>query len=118
MVTRMNLPGPQCQAWIERDRQNLSPSFTRPYPFVMDRGSGLDVWDLDGNHFFYSNVLRRFDPKVPLLRSDTPERWKHRRGYCCPPQLARTIAKMHGYAYSTSDDGLWVHLYGSNEFKT
>ena len=51
MVTRMNLPGPLCKAWIERDRQNLSPSFTRPYPFVMDHGSGLDVWDLDGNSF-------------------------------------------------------------------
>jgi len=48
---RMNLPGPLCQAWIERDRQNLSPSFTRAYPFVMDHGSGLDVWDLDGNRF-------------------------------------------------------------------
>jgi DUF1680 family protein len=50
-----------------------------------------------------------------LLRSDRTARWKHRRGYCCPPQLARTIAKMHGFAYSTSDDALWVHLYGSNE---
>jgi 4-aminobutyrate aminotransferase len=51
MVTKMSLPGPLCRAWIERDRQNLSPSFTRPYPFVMHHGSGLDVWDLDGNHF-------------------------------------------------------------------
>ena len=55
---------------------------------------------------------------MPLLRSDTPERWKHRNGYCCPPQLARTIAKMHGFAYSTSADGIWVHLYGSNELET
>jgi 4-aminobutyrate aminotransferase len=51
MTQRMNLPGPLCQAWIERDRQNLSPSFTRAYPFVMDHGSGVDVWDLDGNRF-------------------------------------------------------------------
>ncbi len=80
--------------------------------------SGISGLALDGDHFFYTNVLRRLDPSVPLLRSDTPERWKDRRGYCCPPQLARTIAKMHGYAYSTSDDGLWVHLYGSNTLST
>ena len=88
---------------------------------VMERvfyNSGISGLALDGDHFFYSNVLRRLGPKVPLLRSDTPERWKHRRGYCCPPQLARTIAKMHGFAYSTSEEGLWVHLYGSNELET
>ena len=80
--------------------------------------SGISGLALDGDHFFYSNVLRRLDSNVPLLRSDTPERWKHRKGYCCPPQLARTIAKMHGYAYSTSDEGIWVHLYGSNVLET
>ena len=51
MVTRMDLPGPRCKAWIERDQQNLSPSYTRPYPFVMDHGRGTTVWDLDGNRF-------------------------------------------------------------------
>jgi 4-aminobutyrate aminotransferase len=51
MVTRMDLPGPKCRAWIERDRQNLSPSYTRAYPFVMDHGRGVEVWDLDGHRF-------------------------------------------------------------------
>ena len=91
------------------------------YAEVMERvfyNSGISGLALDGDHFFYTNVLRRLNPEVPLLRSDTPERWKHRRGYCCPPQLARTIAKMHGFAYSTSPNALWVHLYGSNELST
>ncbi|MBN2316713.1 MAG: glycoside hydrolase family 127 protein [Sedimentisphaerales bacterium] len=91
------------------------------YADVMERvfyNSGISGLALDGDHFFYSNVLRRLSSNVPLLRSDTPERWKHRAGYCCPPQLARTIAKMHGFAYSTSENGLWIHLYGSNELKT
>ena len=91
------------------------------YADIMERvfyNSGISGLAQDGDHFFYSNVLRRLGAKVPLLRSDTPERWKHRRGYCCPPQLARTIAKMHGFAYSTSEEGLWVHLYGSNELET
>ena len=76
--------------------------------------SGISGLGLDGDSFFYTNVLRRLGPEVPLLRSDSPQRWKQRRGYCCPPQIARTIAKMHGYAYSTSEDGLWINLYGSN----
>ena len=80
--------------------------------------SGISGLALNGDRFFYSNVLRRLDPKVPLLRSDRLERWKHREGYCCPPQLARTITKMHGFAYSTSKEGLWIHLYGSNELST
>ena len=47
----MNLPGPRARAIIERDKKVISPSYPRGYPFVMDRGSGVDVWDVDGNHF-------------------------------------------------------------------
>jgi len=88
------------------------------YAEIMERvfyNSGIAGLGHDGDTFLYTNVLRRFGREVPLLRSDRTTRWKHRHGYCCPPQLARTIAKMHGFAYSTSDDALWVHLYGSNE---
>jgi DUF1680 family protein len=91
------------------------------YADMMERvfyNSGLSGLGLDGDSFFYTNVLRRLGPEVPLLRSDSPQRWKKRRGYCCPPQLARTIAKMHGYVYSTSDEGLWIHLYGSSVLDT
>ena len=91
------------------------------YADIMERvfyNSGISGLGLDGDTFLYTNVLRRFGKEVPLLRSDRTARWKHRRGYCCPPQLARTIAKMHGFAYSTSEEGLWVHLYGSNEAET
>ncbi|HML23483.1 MAG TPA: acetyl ornithine aminotransferase family protein [Aggregatilinea sp.] len=45
------LPGPKAHALIERDAQVLSPSYTRGYPFVIDRGSGSRVWDVDGNEF-------------------------------------------------------------------
>ena len=46
-----NLPGPKAKAIIERDQAVISPSYARAYPFVMDRGSGCEVWDVDGNHF-------------------------------------------------------------------
>jgi len=34
----MPLPGPKAAALIERDAKTMSPSFTRSYPFVMERG--------------------------------------------------------------------------------
>src|ERR1043166_4344749 len=45
------LPGPKAQAIVDRDRQYVSPSYTRDYPFVMARGEGAAVEDVDGNVF-------------------------------------------------------------------
>ena len=45
------LPGPKAQAIIDRDRAVVSPSYTRGYPFVMARGVGAVVEDVDGNVF-------------------------------------------------------------------
>ncbi len=45
------LPGPKAKAIIERDGRVVSPSYTRGYPFVMARGSGAVVEDVDGNCF-------------------------------------------------------------------
>src|ERR671912_2987799 len=45
------LPGPRAKAIIERDGKVVSPSYTRGYPFVMARGTGAMVEDVDGNTF-------------------------------------------------------------------
>lgn len=45
------LPGPNARALIERDRQVVSPSYVRDYPFVMSHGRGAEVWDVDGHRF-------------------------------------------------------------------
>ncbi|HYC10760.1 MAG TPA: acetyl ornithine aminotransferase family protein [Steroidobacteraceae bacterium] len=45
------LPGPKAQALIARDRAVSSPSYPRDYPFVMSKGRGAEVWDVDGNRF-------------------------------------------------------------------
>ena len=45
------LPGPKAKAIIERDGKVVSPSYTRGYPFVMARGTGAVVEDVDGNLF-------------------------------------------------------------------
>lgn len=46
-----NLPGPKAKSLIERDQKVISPSYPRGYPFVMDHGKGVYVWDVDGNRF-------------------------------------------------------------------
>jgi 4-aminobutyrate aminotransferase len=47
----MRLPGPKAQALIARDRQVTTPSYPRDYPFVIAKGRGAEVWDVDGNRF-------------------------------------------------------------------
>ncbi len=72
---------------------------------------------LDGTNFFYVNPLRALEPPPVELR------WPHKRvpflsSFCCPPNLARTIAESPGYAYVKSTDAIWVNLYGGNTLKT
>ncbi len=50
------LPGPQAQLILERDRRTTSPSLPRAYPFVPKRGSGSVVEDVDGNRFLDMNA--------------------------------------------------------------
>ncbi len=42
-------PGPRARAILERDRAVVSPSYPRSAPFVMARGDGAVVEDVDGN---------------------------------------------------------------------
>jgi len=46
-----SLPGPKAKAIIDRDDQVISPSYTRSYPLVAERGEGAMVEDPDGNRF-------------------------------------------------------------------
>lgn len=50
-MQKLNLPGPKAQALIDRDQKVISSSYPRGYPFVMDHGKGVEVWDPDGNRF-------------------------------------------------------------------
>src|SRR5215475_16107104 len=50
------LPGVKARAIIERDAKSLSPSYTRSYPLVADRGEGAIVVDVDGNRFLDCNA--------------------------------------------------------------
>lgn len=48
---RTPIPGPKAQVFLERDEKYVSPSYTRCYPLVVERGSGAVIEDVDGNLF-------------------------------------------------------------------
>ncbi|HLK65771.1 MAG TPA: acetyl ornithine aminotransferase family protein [Bryobacteraceae bacterium] len=50
------IPGPRARAVIDRDARHVSPSYTRCYPLVADRGEGAIVQDVDGNRFLDFNA--------------------------------------------------------------
>ncbi|WP_410504997.1 glycoside hydrolase family 127 protein [Hymenobacter sp. BT523] len=80
--------------------------------------SVLSGISLDGTKFLYTNPLAYSDA-LPFH-----QRWsKDRVDYislsnCCPPNVVRTIAEVNNYVYSTSDNGLWVNLYGGSTLNT
>jgi uncharacterized protein len=64
---------------------------------------------LDGTLYCYRNPLA-FDPSGgDTIRNP----WYDTT--CCPPNLERTFASLPGYFYSTSKDGLYVHLYDNSQ---
>src|ERR1700675_3508549 len=46
---RTALPGPRALELLDRDAVYVSPSYTRVYPLVVERGSGAVIQDVDGN---------------------------------------------------------------------
>lgn len=50
-VIKTALPGPKAAALVARDAKRVSTSYTRDYPFVMAKGEGAMVEDVDGNVF-------------------------------------------------------------------
>ena len=64
---------------------------------------------LDGTLYCYRNPLA-FDPSTgDKIRNP----WYDVT--CCPPNLERTFGSLPGYFYSTSTDGIYVHLYDDSE---
>ncbi len=50
-MKRLSVPGPKAKQVIAMDGEYISNSYPRAYPFVMDHGKGVEVWDVDGNRF-------------------------------------------------------------------
>ncbi|NIJ45336.1 hypothetical protein FHR24_001804 [Wenyingzhuangia heitensis] len=81
--------------------------------------SALSGISVEGKDYFYANPLRvshkgydpgndtEFDVRQPYIPC-----------FCCPPNLVRTIAKLSGWAYSLTNNGVAVNLFGGNKLST
>jgi 4-aminobutyrate aminotransferase len=101
---RTALPGPKARAIIERDARFVSPSYTRDYPFVIARGDGAVVEDVDGNRFvdcaagIAVNSTGVSHPEVVAAIVDQARQFIHMSGtdFYYEPQvrLAETLASI------------------------
>ena len=53
---KTELPGPKAKEVVDRDAKYISPSYTRPYPLVINRAKGAMIEDVDGNIFLDFNA--------------------------------------------------------------
>lgn len=72
---------------------------------------------LSGTEYFYVNPLRVVDPLPTRLRFPRTRK-PYFTSFCCPPNVVRTIAEVSGYAYSKTEDAIWLNLYGANDLST
>jgi 4-aminobutyrate aminotransferase len=108
---RTPLPGPKAAALIARDAAVVSPSYTRAYPLVIERGSGAMVEDVDGNVFLDCaagiavNATGHAHPQVVEAVREQASRFLHMSGtdFYYEPQvrLAEELA-----AVAPIDDGV------------
>jgi 4-aminobutyrate aminotransferase len=99
-----SLPGPRAKALIERDTAALSPSYTRCYPLVAERGEGAIITDVDGNRFLDFNAgiavasTGHCHPRVVEAIQDQAARLIHMSGtdfyYENMVQLAEKLAQI------------------------
>ncbi|RKR12195.1 hypothetical protein CLV91_2320 [Maribacter vaceletii] len=82
--------------------------------------SALSGINLDGDRYYYANPLRVLHGTrdYDKMNTEFPTRQEYLDCFCCPPNLVRTIAKVSGWAYSLSSNGVAVNLYGGNTLST
>ncbi|MDX1435758.1 MAG: acetyl ornithine aminotransferase family protein [Anaerolineales bacterium] len=79
----MDVPGPKAREFLTRDKEVISPSYPRAAPFVMERGRGVEVWDVDGNRYldFMAGVAvtatGHSHPKVVKAIQDQADKFLH-----------------------------------------
>lgn len=100
---KTDLPGPRAADLIDTDHLYVSPSYTRVYPLVAERASGLWVDDPDGNSFldFTSGIAvcatGHCHPRVVQAIKDQADRLLHMSGtdFYYTPQI-RLAEKLAG----------------------
>ncbi len=73
----------------------------------------LAAISIDGQKYFYENPLER-TKDLPYKLVWPLHRTEYIFSYCCPPNIARTLAQVSEYFYTTSNNSIWCGLYGAN----
>lgn len=69
--------------------------------------------NIEGNKFFYENVLRR-TKKLEYRLIWPLTRCEYLKSFCCPPNVARTVLQSSEYAYAVHKNEIYIGLYGNN----
>ncbi|ADV47768.1 protein of unknown function DUF1680 [Cellulophaga algicola DSM 14237] len=82
--------------------------------------SALSGINIEGDRYYYANPLRTVHGSrdYDKMNTEFPVRQDYLECFCCPPNLVRTIAQVSGWAYSKSENGIAVNLYGGNKLAT
>ncbi|MBZ5857486.1 glycoside hydrolase family 127 protein [Flavihumibacter profundi] len=81
------------------------------YIDVLERSlynGALDGLSLSGDRFFYGN---------PLASTGNYQRREWFGTACCPSNIARLIASLGNYIYSSSENATWINLYIGSDVK-
>lgn len=74
----------------------------------------LAAMNLEGNRYFYVNPLEmvpEFCTADTYMNHVKPIRQKWFNVACCPPNLARTLASLGQYIYSTDEDSIYINQF-------
>lgn len=101
---RTSRPGPKARAITARDARVVSPSYTRGYPLVIEKGEGAVVEDVDGNVFrdctagIAVNATGHAHPEVVAAVTEPAGRFLHMSGtdfyYDVQVRLAEEVAAL------------------------
>lgn len=94
------------------------------YTDVMERAlynGVISGMSLDGTKFFYVNpleVVPEASEKDHNKAHVKVERQKWFGCACCPPNVARLLSSIGGYAYETSEDAIYMNLFVEGDMET
>ena len=97
-------PGEKAKEYLKRDSKYISPSYTRVYPLVAERGEGCWIYDVDGNKYLDLNAgvavcaLGHSNPEILKVIEEQAKKLIHYSGtdFYYPPEidLAEKLAEI------------------------
>lgn len=98
-LIKTELPGPEARKVLEKDQKYVSQSYTRVYPFVIKKGRGVWVEDVDSNRFldFTSGIAvlntGHCHPEIVKAIQEQAEEFIHMSGTDFYYEIQSTLAQ-------------------------